>query len=93
MTDASRRTFLAMTGAGAVAAGAAVLVPEALATTTSQDDTQAEASSSHHPGELIVAYLHDTKSGHLSVVAGEHEIHIVDKALAAKLASYARASK
>ena len=92
MTQASRRTFLAMTGAGAVAAGAAVLVPEALATTP-QDDTQAQGSSGHHPGELIVAYLHDPKSGHLSVVAGEHEIHLVDMARAAKLAAYAKASR
>ena len=94
MSDTSRRTFLAMTGAGAVAAGATVLVPDALASTTrSTDDTVAYDKSPHAKGELIVVYLHNDSSNTLVINAGEHECTVHDKALAAKLRKYAQGSK
>ena len=94
MSDTSRRTFLAMTGAGAVAAGATVLVPDALAgAARSSDDTVAYDKHPHRSGELIVVYLHNDSSSTLVVNAGEHEATVHDQALAAKLRRYAQGSK
>ena len=93
MSDTSRRTFLAMTGAGAVAAGATVLVPDALAASRpATDDTVAYDKHPHAKGELIVVYLHNDSSHKLVINAGEHEATITDKALADKLRKYAHGS-
>jgi hypothetical protein len=83
-----------MTGAGAVAASASVLVPEVMASTTTQvDETEWHDPSPHHSGELVVAYLQDAEQGHVVVVAGEHEIRVVDKVLASRLTKIAKEAR
>jgi hypothetical protein len=83
-----------MTGAGAVAAGATVLVPDALAAgQPATDDTVTYDKHPHAKGELIVVYLHNDSSSSLVINAGEHESTVSDKALANKLRKYAEWSK
>ena len=85
MAGTSRRAFLAMTGSSAFAVGAVGITQEAEARISDIDE-----SDSYDPDDvsaaLVVAYLHDARSGVITVVSGDKEATIVDKRLAAKLA-------
>ncbi len=84
MSDSTRRGFLAMTGAGAAAVGAAAVVPNAFAGSRNDTDQQtADASAVDGP---LVAYVNDLRTGEVSVMVGEHEVTVVDKDLVARIA-------
>lgn len=85
MTDATRRTFLATAGAGAMAGVAALALPRsasAAETVTMPED--AEGS--------MAAYVHDLAKGEVTLMVEGHEVVVTDKQLAARLArAFARA--
>lgn len=88
MPSLSRRTFLRSAGAGVAAVGVASAVPMALASSAAADDGgPPEAGPAGAP---LVAYVRDVRSGRISLMVGEREIHITDKALARGLARAAR---
>jgi hypothetical protein len=93
MNDSTRRGFLAMTGAGAAAVGAAAIVPSAFASNRPEgaDKTAPEDYDVPAVDGALVAYVHDVKTGEVSVMVGEHEVTVVDKSLAAKIARASRA--
>ena len=79
MSDPSRRGFLMLTGVGAAAATAAVVAPAAFA-------SGGEDNTSSTPGGPLVAYVSNMKTGEVSVMRGEREVVVRDRALCASLA-------
>ncbi|MEP7017234.1 MAG: ubiquinol-cytochrome c reductase iron-sulfur subunit N-terminal domain-containing protein [Actinomycetota bacterium] len=79
MSDPSRRGFLILTGVGAAAVGAAAVAPAAFAS-GSQDAASSTA------GDPLVAYVSNMNTGEVSVMMGEREVVIHDRALCASLA-------
>ncbi len=85
MSDSTRRGFLAMTGAGAAAVGAAAVVPNAFAGSRNDTVDQQTADASAVDGPLV-AYVNDLRTGEVSVMVGENEVTVVDKDLVARIA-------
>ena len=85
MTLHSRRNFLRTASVGAAAAGIAVAVP-----TTAASATPSEGASTGplHTGPFV-AWIKNARSGEISVLVGEHEVVVHDRALATRLASIA----
>ena len=80
MSEASRRGFLAMAGAGAAAAGvAAVSTPASAAPVKAHQGTHVEGS--------LVAHVRDVKTGQVSVMVEGREVVVTDHALVAHLTS------
>jgi hypothetical protein len=85
MTDHSRRTFLAGAGVAATAVTVTALTPGVAFAASSED-------SHHESGKAaaaLVAYVRDTHSGRITIMSGDREIEITDKALARRLARLA----
>ena len=83
MTDATRRGFLIMAGAGAAAVGVAAVAPAAgEATPTPKVTRPGRASTASGP---LVAYVRDPRKGNVSVMVGEREVVVHDPELVARL--------
>ena len=86
MNDSTRRGFLAVAGAGAVAGAAVVAAPGAAAFT--RDDTKLPAGAEGS----MAAYIHDVKKGEVALMIEGREVIVTDKKLVARLAhAFARA--
>jgi hypothetical protein len=85
MSDHSRRTFL--TGTGAAALGAVALTTAGRATAqaapTEAADRSASSAASHEP---VVAYVTDVTAGRITVMRGDDEVIVTDRALAQHIA-------
>ena len=79
MSDPSRRGFLILTGVGAAAVGAVAVAPAAFA--ASGEDTGTSTD-----GAPLVAYVSNMHTGEVSVMMGEREVVVRDRALCASLA-------
>jgi Rieske Fe-S protein len=73
MSTTSRRRFLGVAGAGAVAAGATAVPGVASAAPT--------ARSPHAATEPVVAYVSDAGSSELTLLVGEREVVLRDRDL------------
>jgi Rieske Fe-S protein len=86
MIESSRRQFLAATGAGAVAVGAAAIVP---ATTASAAKAPASLEADLFEGAdgavPVIVSVEDPAAGLLSVMHGENEFTVTDPDLAARI--------
>ena len=94
MNESSRRQFLAVSGASAVAVGAAAVVPVSMAggAQSAGDGIDVE----HGPDGLLeegpmIASVEDLASGTVSVMHGEREYIVTDHELARRIARIARA--
>ena len=94
MNESSRRQFLAVSGASAVAVGAATVVPGAVANAAQsvRDGIEVE----HGPDGLLdegpmIASVDDLAAGTVSVMHGEREFTVTDHELARRIAQIARA--
>ena len=76
MSDATRRSFLIIAGAGAAAAGAAAVAPVA--------DAAPQKMTGSGP---LIAYVNDIASDEVSVMVGEQEVVVRDRDLVARLAA------
>lgn len=86
MSEYSRRTFLIGTGAGvATGVGATALAAPALAAPAWP---AAKAAPAGHVSDEapLVAYVRDVAAGEISLMTGDREVVITDRALAARLA-------
>jgi hypothetical protein len=81
MTDATRRGFLIMAGAGAAAVGVAAVAPAAGEAT--QTITRLRGAST--ASSPLVAYVRDARKGDVSVMVGEREVVVHDPELVARL--------
>jgi hypothetical protein len=79
MSDSTRRGFVK----NSAAAAAGMTVVGALLT------EEAQARVAAHDGP-VVAYVHDARTGEISVLAGDREVHVHDRKLAARIAGVAR---
>jgi hypothetical protein len=81
MSDHSRRTFLTGTGAAALGAVALTTAGPGAATTAAADGATPAASGtmSHEP---VVAYVTDLSAGRITVMRGDDEVIVTDRALA-----------
>jgi hypothetical protein len=75
MSDSTRRGFLGMAGAGAVAVGTAAVAPAALA-----DDAPWPRVGGRST-EPVVAYVQDVSKGELALMVGEREVVVQDRDL------------
>ncbi len=85
MSDATRRTFLAVAGTGATAAAAVVAAPGASAAPTS-----VAADRHEDAGHPLVAQVQDPASGRLTIMYGEEEVIVHDADLVRRLTRAAR---
>ncbi len=74
-----------MAGAGAVAASAAALAPAA-----SARDLDAQAPPEGTATDSVVAYVSDARKGDVSLMVGEREVVVNDRALANRILNAAR---
>lgn len=79
MSDTSRRGFLFLAGTGAAVVGAAAVAPAAVAA------TQPEGSGETAGEGELVAHVRDIRTGEVSVMMGEREVVVHDRALCASL--------
>jgi hypothetical protein len=86
MTDATRRGFLIMAGAGAAAAGVAAIAPAAGQATPTITRSRGAARVS----SPLVAYVRDARKGDVSVMVGEREVVVHDPELVARLTHASR---
>jgi hypothetical protein len=84
MAEHSRRAFIRGAGVTAAAATVAVMVP-GVASAASKSSAPAD-DGSPTPDGSVVAFVKDAKAGSITVMRGEREVQITDKALARKLA-------
>jgi hypothetical protein len=82
MTDHSRRTFLAGAGVAATAVTVTALAPGAALAAAPKD----HEDSGPTPEATLVAYVRDARTGHITIMSGDREIEVTDKALARRLA-------
>jgi hypothetical protein len=82
MSSATRRGFLAMTGAGAAVVAAPGVVAPAAA--------QAPAGAVKASGPLV-AYVRDVRGGAVSIMVGDREVVVHDRDLVARLAGLSAA--
>jgi hypothetical protein len=87
MSDASRRNFLALAGAGAAAGVTAVALPAGAAAAE-------DLSLPRDADGALVAYIRDVKKGELALMIDGDERIVTDKQLVARLArAYAKAAR
>jgi hypothetical protein len=79
MSDSTRRSFVK----NSATAAAGVTIVGALLT------EEAQARIATHDGP-VVAYVHDVRTGEISVLAREREVRVRDRKLAAQIARVAR---
>ena len=80
MENSTRRTFLALTGAGAAAAGvAAVAVPRAAG------DGPADTVGPDEAAGSMVAWVRDAATGEVTVMVEGREVVVTDRALVAAM--------
>ena len=92
MIEHSRRSFLVASGAGlvAVGAGSAGLVAAASGVTLADGDDGSAADGQGAGGEgRLVAYVSDVRTGEVTVMRGDHETVVHDRALARSIARLA----
>jgi hypothetical protein len=88
MEPVSRRGFIKTTSVAAAAAGAVAAMPGAVAGASTEDKKHLAAARTPEGAELnetVVAHLRDLHDGKIAVFAGDREITITDKRLAALL--------
>lgn len=92
MNKSSRRHFLAVTGAGAAAAGAAAVLPASLATAQQRSDTMIDAEAGGAPlaDAVLMALVTDQVTGEVTVINGADEITLTDLPLAGRIAQLSR---
>jgi hypothetical protein len=87
MSDATRRGFLVIAGAGAAATvGAAVAGTQYQRSSDETSKVQDLSSADLATAESFVVHVKDVKSGRLAILVGEREVLVTDRELAARLA-------
>ena len=86
MIESSRRRFLAATGAGAVAVGAAAVLPATMASAAEAPASlEADLVEGTEGSVPVIVSVEDAAAGLLSVMHGENEFTVTDPELAARI--------
>jgi hypothetical protein len=86
MAEHSRRAFIRGAGVTAAAATVAVMVPGVASAASKSPSGSSSDDGSPAPDGSVVAFVKDANAGSITVMRGEREVQITDKALARKLA-------
>jgi hypothetical protein len=81
----NRRDFLKHASVAAAVAGTAAAVPLSFADAAGADDKQPKVPAGARVDEHVVAHLRDVQTGEVAIYAGDREITVKDKRLAALL--------
>lgn len=90
MSESSRRGFLKYAGAGVAAAGAAAVVPTALAGSADAAQPKKTAVPSHARGALV-AHVDNVHGDAMTLMIEGREVVVHDKELVAQLARHMHA--
>lgn len=82
MTDSTRRGFLTLAGASAVAGAVVASGSTAAHADTTHEDTSLPAGAEGS----MAAYIHDVKKGEVALMIEGREVIVTDKKLVARLA-------
>ena len=86
MEPTNRRDFLKQASVAAAVAGAAAAVPLGITDVAAADDKKTPpVPANAHVDEHVVAHLRDVQTGEVAIYAGNREITVKDKRLAALL--------
>ena len=89
MSDMSRRSVLRGIGVTAAVVGAGVVVPSAASAAVPSGHPDTEDAGGDASTGSLTAYVEDASTGHITVMSGDREIQVTDKALARRLARLA----
>lgn len=91
MAELDRRTVLRGAGIGAAAVAAMAVAPNAAFAATSEGTGAAHGADNAPDAatSTLVVHVRDSRRGELTVMAGEREVRVVDRALAQRLARLA----
>lgn len=91
MVESTRRSFLAMAGAGAASVGAVAIGGAALGENSSERTADSVAAGTDGSArDSFVVHVKDVGQGRMSILSGESEVLLEDRALAAQLAAATR---
>ena len=85
MNTSSRRKFLGLAGAGAASAAAAVAIGTGALGRDDPSESAVAALNDDAPGSFVV-HVTDARRGKMTVLAGETEVAVENRAMAASLA-------
>lgn len=89
MSEATRRGFLVVAGAGTAAAVGAVAAPKLFGADSAEPTPAAAAepavAAAGTAGSFVV-HVKDVKKGQLAILVGQREVLVTDRELAARLA-------
>ena len=85
MEPTNRRDFLKHASVAAAVAGTAAAVPLSFADAAGADEKQPKVPAGARVDEHVVAHLRNVQTGEVAIYAGDREITVKDKRLAALL--------
>ena len=90
MEPTNRRDFLKHASVAAAVAGAAAAAPLSLADVAGAEEKSPPVPKSARVDRHVVAHLRDVQTGEVAIYAGDREIKVKDKRLAALLYNASR---
>ncbi len=86
MSDATRRGFLVVAGAGTAAAVGAVAVPKVFGDRSTEASKQPLTAADLGNAESYVVHVKDVRTGRMAILVGNREVLVTDRELAARIA-------
>ncbi|TCC22833.1 twin-arginine translocation signal domain-containing protein [Kribbella speibonae] len=86
MSDATRRGFLVVAGAGTAAAVGAVAVPKVFGDRSTEPSSQPLTAADLGNAESYVVHVKDVRKGRMAILVGNREVLVTDRELAARIA-------
>ncbi|TCC08365.1 hypothetical protein [Kribbella soli] len=86
MSDATRRGFLVVAGAGTAAAIGAVAVPKVFGDRSTEAPHQPLTAADLGNAESYVVHVKDVRTGRMAILVGDREVLVTDRELAARIA-------
>ena len=86
MSDATRRGFLVVAGAGTAAAVGAVRVPKVFGDRSTEASSQPLTAADLGNAESYVVHVKDVRTGRMAILVGNREVLVTDRELAARIA-------
>lgn len=86
MSDATRRGFLVVAGAGTAAAVGAVAVPKVFGDRSTEASSRPLTAADLGNAESFVVHVKDVRTGRMAILVGDREVLVTDRELAARIA-------
>ncbi|RZT11719.1 secreted protein [Kribbella sp. VKM Ac-2569] len=86
MSDATRRGFLVVAGAGTAAAVGAVAVPKVFGDRSTEPANPPLTAADLGNAESYIVHVKDVRTGRMAILVGDREVLVTDRELAARIA-------